>query len=231
MKNVIITGATGMVGKSVLMECLKSRQISKILLISRRSIGINRTEKVQELMVNDFSELDNHQDQFKDYDACFHCMGVSVVGLSEQQYHKITYRLTKILVDNLYEANPNMIVNYVSGTGTDSSELGKVMWARVKGKTENYILNKGFSDTYMIRLGALLPENGIKSNVLWYNAVYMLLKPVFPILKKNKNFITTSIFGIAMINTLFYPQENKHLENKDLNLLASENQEIIEVIL
>lgn len=215
MKNIIITGGTGMVGKSVLLECIDDPRIDTILLISRKSNNIPH-DKVQELIITSYEELPGQLNNFKTYDACFHCMGVSSVGMNEQDFNYTTFELTKILTDSLFETNPNMIVNYVSGTGTDSSEKGRVMWARIKGKTENYILNKGFKDAYMIRLGALLPEKGIKSNTGWYNAAYTLTKPLYPLLKNFQSILTTTEFGKAMINTIFNPQVKKHLENKDL---------------
>ncbi|GGF70483.1 NAD-dependent epimerase/dehydratase family protein [Wenyingzhuangia marina] len=219
MKKVIITGSTGMVGKAVLYECLESVDIEKILLINRRSLEL-KDDKIHEVILKDFSEVESIKNEMNGYDACFHCMGISSIGLNEEEFSKVTFEYTKKLTDVLYQTNPNMVVNYVSGKGTDSTEKGNVMWARVKGKTENYILNKGFKDAYMIRLGAILPEKGISSKTFWYNIIYVLLRPFFPLLKKSKNILTTTSFGKAMINTLFFPQENKHLENKDMNSLA-----------
>ena len=219
MKKVIITGSTGMVGKAVLYECLESVDIEKILLINRRPLEL-KDNKIHEVILKDFSEVESIKNEMDGYDACFHCMGISSIGLNEEEFSKVTFEYTKKLTDVLYQTNPNMVVNYVSGKGTDSTEKGNVMWARVKGKTENYILNKGFKDAYMIRLGAILPEKGISSKTFWYNIIYVLLRPFFPIMKKSKNILTTTSFGKAMINTLFFPQENKHLENKDMNSLA-----------
>ena len=219
MKNVIITGSTGMVGKSVLLECVESEKIDRILIVNRSPVGIE-DPKIEEILMADFSNLEEIRDKLSGYDACFHCMGVSALGMSEEKYTHITYDLTQKLTDILFELNPKMVFDYVSGIGTDSTEKGSSMWARVKGKTENYILNRGFEDAYMIRLGAILPEKGIKSKTGWYNALYVVMRPFFPLMKKSSNIITTTAFGKAMINTLFYPQENKYLENKDLNRLA-----------
>lgn len=220
MKNIIVTGSTGMVGKSILLEAIEDTRISSILLINRSSITLDHPKVVQ-LLVNSFEELPNHKDRFRTFDACFHCMGISSVGMNEEDYHYTTFELTNILIDTIYEANPNMVVNYVSGVGTDSTEKGKIMWARIKGRTENMILARKFKDSYMIRLGAILPEKGIKSKTGWYNTLYMITKPLFPLMKKSNNIITTTNFGKAMINTLFHPQPNKLLDNKDLNRLAS----------
>ena len=218
--NVIITGSTGMVGKSVLLECIEHPSIDKILLINRSALKFDHP-KVDEVLLADFSQMHTIKDQLKDYDACFHCMGISSVGKSDEEFIEITFDLTQKLADILYELNENMVFNYVSGTNTDSTEKGKIMWARVKGKTENYILNKGFKDAYMFRPGAIVPEKGIRSSTGWYNVVYVLLKPFFPLMKKNKNITTTTKFGLAMINSLISPIDLKHLENIDINQLAN----------
>lgn len=218
--NVIITGSTGMVGKSVLLECIEHPSIDKILLINRSALKFDHP-KVDEVLLADFTQMHTIKDQLKNYDACFHCMGISSVGKSEEEFTEITFDLTQKLADILYELNENMVFNYVSGTHTDSTEKGKTMWARVKGKTENYILNKGFKDAYMFRPGAIVPEKGIRSSTGWYNVVYVLLKPFFSLMKKNKNITTTTKFGLAMINSLISPIDLKHLENIDINQLAN----------
>ncbi len=218
--NVIITGSTGMVGKSVLLECRDHPSIKKVLLINRSRLNFDHP-KVNEILLSDFSQMHTLQDQLKGFDACFHCMGISSIGKSEEEFTKITFDLTKSLADKLYQLNNDMVFNYVSGTLTDSSEKGKTMWARVKGKTENYILNKGFKDAYMFRPGGIVPEKGIRSSTGWYTIIYVLLRPFFPWMKKNKNMTTTTRFGQAMINSLTFPRELKHLENEDINLLAN----------
>lgn len=219
MKEVLITGSTGMVGRSVLLECMESDKVDKITIINRGTIGFEHP-KIKEILLKDFSQIETIRPDLGNFDACFHCMGVSALGMSKENYTHITFTLTKKLTDLMFELNSDMVFNYVSGIGTDSSEKGSSMWARVKGKTENYILNKGFGDAYMIRLGAILPEKGIKSKTGWYNTLYVILRPLFPLLKKSSNFITTTAFGQAMINTMFFPQNKKYLENKDLNRLA-----------
>ncbi|MDE0871172.1 MAG: epimerase [Flavobacteriales bacterium] len=218
----MITGASGMVGKSVLLESLENPLIEKLLLINRKKLNINHP-KIEEIILEEFINIETLRNQLKDYDACFFCMGVSALGMSEDQYTHITYEITKSFVDTLYEVNQNITFNYVSGTATDSSEKGTAMWARVKGRTENYILNKGFSDAYMFRPGAIIPEKGIKSSTKWYNTIYVITKPLFPILKMNKNITTTTRFGKAMINSLVFPQNLKHLENKDINILSKKS--------
>ncbi|MDZ7605951.1 MAG: epimerase [Cyclobacteriaceae bacterium] len=220
MKKVIITGTTGMVGKGVLLECLESAAIEKVLVINRSSIKIEHP-KLEEIILPDFLKVDTIKTQMKGYDACFYCMGISSIGMNEATYTKITFETTKAFADVLYEVNPRMVFNYVSGQGTDGTEKGNIMWARVKGKTENMILNKGFKDAYAIRLGGLLPEKGIKSKTSLYNAIYSIIRPFIPLFRNSPSIINTSRFGKAMINTLIYPSINKVLTNKDLNLLAA----------
>lgn len=224
MKKVIITGSTGMVGKGVLLECLDHPQIEKVLIINRSPLGIQHA-KLEEILLADFSEIADLKDDLQGYDACFYCMGVSAVGMPEEKYYQITYTTTEAFADVLYELNPNMVFNYVSGTGTDSSEKGRLMWARVKGKTENMILNKGFKDAYAFRPGVILPEKGIQSKTGWYNTMYTITKPLFPLLKKWKLVTTTTRVGQAMINTLFTPTDKKILENVDINELAVPRQQ------
>ncbi|RNC84837.1 MAG: epimerase [Winogradskyella sp.] len=216
---VIITGSTGMVGKGVLLECLDSPKIEKVLAINRSTLGMEHP-KLEEILLKDFLQIASVKDKLKGYDGCFYCMGVSAVGMNEEKYNTITFNTVKAFADVLFELNPNMIFNYVSGSGTDSSENGRSMWARVKGKTENYVLNKRFKDAYAFRPGAIIPERGIQSRTGWYNAIYLLMRPFFGMLKKSKNVTTTTKIGLAMINSLYNSQELKHLENRDINSLV-----------
>jgi NAD dependent epimerase/dehydratase family len=219
MPNVIITGSTGMVGKGVLLECLENPLIEKVLLVNRNHLEINHP-KLGEVLLPDFTRVNELKNRLSGYDACFHCMGVSSIGMNEETFLQLTFHITKAFVDVLYELNPNMVFNYVSGTGTDSTEKGKIMWARVKGKTENLILNKGFKDAYAFRPGLIIPEKGIQSRTGWYNAIYVVMRPFFSLLKKSKNITTTTKLGMAMINSLKFPQAKKFLENKDINEIA-----------
>lgn len=216
---VIITGSTGMVGKGVLLECLDSSKISKVLVVNRNSLDIQHP-KLKEILLKNFNQVASIAHYLKGYDACFYCMGISVVGMNEKKYSDIIFNITKVFADVLITQNPKMVFNYVSGTGTDSTEKGNTMWARIKGKTENYILNLGFKDAYAFRPGAIIPERGIKSRTGWYNTIYVLMRPFFGWMKKSKNITTTTKIGLAMINSVSYPQLLKHLENKDINTLA-----------
>lgn len=216
---VIITGSTGMVGKGVLYECLEDVRIEEVLVINRHSLG--RSErKLREILLEDITELRRIGERLSEYDACFFCMGVSAMGMSEEKYTALTFDLVKRFVDRIYDKRPDMVFNYVSGTGTDSSEEGSIMWARVKGRTENYILNKGFKDAYMFRPGVIIPEKGIQTRVKLYRTMYSIMKPLYPLLRRLSSITTTTRIGQAMINSLDHPQELKKLENKDINALA-----------
>ena len=217
--NVIITGTSGMVGKGVLFECLDNTKIKSVLIINRNSIGIEHS-KLKEIILKDFTKISTISKDLEKYEACFFCMGTSSVGMNSKDYTSITFDITKAFVDTLYSLNPAMVFNYVSGSGTDSTEQSKTMWAQVKGKTENYILNKGFKDAYMFRPGVIIPEKGIKPKTQWYRIVYAVLSPFLWLLKTSKTTPTTTKVGLAMINTLFHSQSLKYLENKDIILLA-----------
>jgi nucleoside-diphosphate-sugar epimerase len=216
---VIITGSTGMVGKAALIECLESTKVASVLLSNRKSLGENH-DKLKEILVSDYSELEARKEELSGYDACFHCMGISSLGTSEEEYFKVTFGLTKLLADVLFEVNPSSVFLYVSGTGTDSSEKGKIRWARVKGKTENYILNKGFKDAYALRPGVILPQKGVKSSTAWYNFFYVILKPFYPLMKTLKSVVTSDDLGKVMISLAQHENNAKYLENVDLNAIA-----------
>jgi len=219
--NAIITGSTGMVGKAVLLECLDHPKVKSVLVINRKTIGVEHP-KLKEIIHADFFDLSPIVTELKGYNACFFCLGVSSMGLSEEQYHKYTYDLTIHFAEVVATANPAMTFNYVSGAGTDSSEKGKVMWARVKGKTENKLITL-YKDVYLFRPGAILPEKGVKSKVKAYNAIYVVLRPFFPLLKKMNSITTSSRVGQAMINSVLKGYKQKHLENAEINNLAKLN--------
>lgn len=208
-----------MVGEGVLLECLDSELIEKVLVVNRSTIN-KQHPKLEEVLLKDFTEVASVREHLQGYDACFFCMGVSALGMSEAEYTAITYNTVAAFADVLYDLNPEMVFNYVSGQGTDSSEKGSTMWARVKGKAENEVLNKGFKDAYAFRPGAIIPERGIKSRTNWYQFFYTIMIPFFGLLKKSKNVTTTTKVGLAMLNTLHHSFDNKHPENKQINRMA-----------
>ncbi|NQV03374.1 MAG: NAD-dependent epimerase/dehydratase family protein [Bacteroidia bacterium] len=221
MKKVIITGATGMVGKGVLLECLDHETIGEVLVIGRNSVGIEHP-KLKELNHKDWSNFSNVQDQLKGYDACYYCLGISAAGLKEEEYKRITYDYTLALANRLLEHNPEMTFIYVSGEGTDSTEKGRMMWARVKGKTENDLLNLGFRQAYVFRPGAIIPLRGIKSRTKSYQFLYdyfMWLVKGIKTIAPNSVVNTTQI-GLAMINAMLKGYDKKVLRPKDILVLS-----------
>ncbi|MBN2174844.1 MAG: hypothetical protein JW731_11980 [Bacteroidales bacterium] len=220
-KKVIITGATGMVGRGVLLECLDHMAISEVLIIGRNPVEMDHP-KLKELIHKDFSDFSGVIDQLKGYDGCFYCLGISAAGLKEEEYKRITYDYTLSLAKTLKQLNPKITFTYVSGQGTDSTEKGRMMWARVKGKTENDLLNLGFKDAYMFRPGAIIPLRGIKSRTKAYQFMYdyfMWLVKLIKFLSPNSVVNTTQI-GQAMINSMLEGYENKVLKPKDIIILS-----------
>ena len=218
--DVLITGSTGMVGKSVLYECIEDDRINKIYLINRSANGIKNL-KISELIIKDFLSIKNIKSKIKNCDACFHCMGITSFGNNKKHYYKVTYEMTKLITDLVYEINPNAVMTYVSGEGTSAKENSKISWANVKGKAENYILNKGLKDSYMIRLGLLIPENGIKAKTRLYNFFYTMMTPFYPLMKLIPSITTSSKLGKAMINCIYFPLKDKYLDNRKINKLSS----------
>lgn len=216
----IVTGASGMVGKAVLLECLKNDEVEKVLIINRKSIGISH-EKLEEVIHSDFSDFTSLHDIISGYNACFLCMGVSAAGLSEEQYKTLTYDYTLSLAKAMLDINPDSSACYISGAGTDSSEQGRIMWARVKGKTENALLNLAFKSAYMFRPGYIQPMDGLKSKTKLYNIIYLFTKPFYFLLKRLPNTITnTRTLGRAMVNVVVNGSDKKILNPRDINDLG-----------
>ena len=213
---VIITGATGMVGEGVLFECLQNPAVSEILILNRRHYEMSHG-KLKELIVPDFFQISNFSDSLSRYDACFFCAGISSVGMKEDKFTHITYDTTMAVAKALLAVNSDMVFTYVSGAHTDSSEKGRIMWARVKGKTENDLARLGFKGEYNFRPGAMQPFPGQKNWKSIYKIVVKLIKAVSP-----KNIITMHELGLAMINTVTRGYSKNILEIKDIKELAKE---------
>ena len=212
----IITGTTGMVGEGVLHECLNHPDVESVLVINRRPCNVNHP-KLKEIINDDFYDLSKIEDQLKDFNACFFCLGTTSVRKSEEFYTKITNDLTKVFADTLAKLNPEMTFCYVSGSGTDSTEKGKIMWARVKGRTENYLINL-FSKAYMFRPALILPTKGLKNTLTLYKIFFPLLpivKLLFP-----KYVCSLKEIGLAMINCVTKGYEKNILEVDDIKKLA-----------
>lgn len=220
---VIVTGTTGMVGKGVLLECLDHPNITEALSISRKPTGIDHP-KLKELIHQDFSEFVSVAGQLRGYDACYACMGVSAAGMKEEQYKKLTYDFTLSLAKELLQINKDMTFNYVSGVGTDSTEKGRTMWARVKGKTENDLLNLGFRQAYMFRPGAIIPLRGIQPSSKMYRILINNLKWLIKLMKRISpdSVVDTAQIGLAMINVTLKGYDKKIITPKDILILADQ---------
>jgi uncharacterized protein YbjT (DUF2867 family) len=215
---VLVFGATGMVGQGVLHECLLDPDVESIVCVGRGSVGQQRP-KLHELAHSDFLDFSPIEDHLSGFDACFYCLGVSSAGLSEQDYRRITYGFTLAAARVLVRLNPKMTFIYVSGAGTDSSERGRSMWARVKGKTENELLHLGFHAAYMFRPGLIVPLHGIQSKTKAYRVFYKLLGPVLPALQGRfpKYVTTTEQIGRAMLKVAKHGWPKPVLETSDIN--------------
>jgi len=214
----IITGTTGMVGEGVLHECLQDPSIDKILVINRRPCGITH-DKLREIIHQDFFDFSSIKEQLLGFNACYFCMGVSSVGMNEEKYHHLTYDITTALANVLSEVNPEATFCYVSGAGTDSTEKGRSMWARVKGKTENHIINI-FSNGYAFRPGYIQPTKGLKNAY----KVYKYVGPLYPALKRlfPGYVCTLEDIGLAMIQVTKKAHDTRILECKDITRIAHE---------
>jgi len=213
---VIITGTTGMVGEGVLLECLNHPEITDVLSVSRKSTGIIHP-KLKEYIVVDFFSLKENEEKLKGYDACFFCAGVSSVGMKEEEYRRITYDTTMNFAKAL-NPNPQMSFVYVSGGGTDSSEKGSMMWARVKGKTENDLMKLPFKQAFGFRIGFLIPNPQQKRVLKYYNYISWLM----PIIKLVSPNIITTMKQVA--EAMIYVSQNGYKNNviyvKDIKAMA-----------
>ena len=217
--NVIITGATGMIGESVLDQCLRHPNINKVLVISRRTIGIQHPKLIEKVL-EEITEISAIKDLLINYNACFFCVGVSSLGMDEVTFTKLTYTLTMDFATCLSKINPNMTFCYISGAGTDSTEKGRTMWARVKGKTENDLQKLPFNQVYNFRPGALIPYLKVKPTQTYQSVKYLkwllvLLRPIFP-----NSIIKLSDFAYAMINSVLTGSPVNTLESKDIKKLS-----------
>lgn len=214
---VIIFGASGMVGEGVLLTTLKHEDVESVVVIGRRSCGVKHS-KLKEIIHQDFFDFSSIEDQLKGYDGCYFCLGVSSVGMNESDYTRVTYDLTMKAAAVLAKHNPAMTFCYVSGTGTDSSEQGRSMWARVKGKTENDLAKLPFKAVFAFRPGLLKPVEGqknIKPIFRIFTWPYPLWKFLFPTWVS-----TIEDVGLAMINATLYGHPKKIMENVDIAKLA-----------
>jgi uncharacterized protein YbjT (DUF2867 family) len=217
---VLLFGATGMVGQGVLRECLLDPRIDEVRTVVRKSMGTSHP-KLKEIVHRDFFDYAAIEDRFEGLDACFFCLGVTSSGLSEEAYRRVTVELTLALATTLCRLNPAMTFCFVSGAGTDASERGRVMWARVKGQAENALLSLPFKAVYLFRPGAIRPLHGIQSRTRLYRAFYLVLGPFLPLLKAlwPDSLTTTEQLAKAMIQAGLVGAPKPVLEMADINRL------------
>jgi uncharacterized protein YbjT (DUF2867 family) len=219
---VIVFGASGMLGQGTMMECIADPSVTQILAVGRAPSGFTDA-KVRDLVLKDLYDYSGVMGELAGYDACFFCLGISSAGMKEADYTRITYDLTMAAAQALVKASPQLTFIYISGAGTDSSEKGGSMWARVKGKLENALLKVGFKQAYMFRPGLIRPLKGIKSRTASYRFIYGALTPFYGLLNLvAANAMTDTIrVGRAMINAAAKGYSKPILDAKDINALAA----------
>jgi uncharacterized protein YbjT (DUF2867 family) len=218
--NVLVFGATGMVGQGVLRECLAAADVEKVLTVGRTPTG-QQHPKLRELVHADMYDYANVENELSDFDACFFCIGVTSSGMSEKKYTHLTYDMTLAAATTLARLNPQMVFVYVSGAGADTSETSKVMWARVRGKTENALLKLPFRGVYIFRPGMIQPV-GVKSKTTAYRWFYSLARPLLPALRAMlpDQVLSTPQIGQAMLAAVRNGAQKRVLESPDINALS-----------
>jgi uncharacterized protein YbjT (DUF2867 family) len=224
--NVLIFGATGMVGQGVLRECLLDSGVQLVETVGRTATGVQHP-KLREIAHKDLWNYSSIAMELSGFDACFFCLGVSSAGMKEDEYERVTYGITMAAAETLSRLNPQMTFIYVSGTGTDSSEHGRVMWARVKGKTENALMRLPFKAAYMFRPGVIEPVYGVKSKTAWYRLFYALGKPLLtPLRWAFPDYIlTTEQIGRAMLAVARRGAPMRVLESKNIRAILHPGKE------
>jgi uncharacterized protein YbjT (DUF2867 family) len=219
---ILLFGATGMVGQGVLRECLLAGDVEAVVAAGRTATGVT-AGKLRDLVVPDLFDIPAYESRLSAFDACFFCLGVSAAGMTEEAYTRLTYTLTTTVAETLARLNPGMTFVYVSGSGTDSSEQGRSMWARVKGRTENALLRMPFRGAYMFRPGLIVPMDGIQSKTRSYRIFYKVLRPVLPLLRRAfaKSILTTREIGEAMLTVARVGAPKHVLETGDLRELLN----------
>jgi uncharacterized protein YbjT (DUF2867 family) len=218
---VVLFGATGMIGQGVLRECLRDPAVEAVLSVGRAATG-QQHPKLQELIHTDFMDFSAVEENFRGYDACFFCLGATSAGKSEPVYHLVTYEYTMEAAEPLIRLNPELTFIYVSGVGTDSTEKGRVMWARVKGRTENALIALT-EKAYMFRPGYIQPLHGVRSRTTFYRVIYQVVAPLYPLLRRlfPGSVTTTERMGRAMINVATHGAPTRILEPRDINAAAA----------
>jgi uncharacterized protein YbjT (DUF2867 family) len=219
---VVVFGASGMVGKGVLLECIDDPRVTRVLVLGRSSCGVS-ADKVEEVLLPDLTDYSTIAPRLEGLDACFFCLGVSSVGMSEADYRKVTQDLTVAAAKALLARSPGLTFIYVSGQGTDETEKGSIMWARVKGETENRILAMPFKAAFMFRPGVIEPLRGVRPKATLTRVAYAVGWPLFPLLRAiSPRLLTNTVaIGKAMIKLAAEGSERRYFENGDINALVS----------
>ena len=220
--NVLLFGATGMVGQGVLRECLLDPGVASVVSIGRSPTGVSHP-KLREILHADLTNYAPIESELSGFDACFFSLGISSAGLNEEQYSRVTYDITLRAAETLARLNPAMTFVYVSGQGTDSSEHGRIMWARVKGRTENALLRLPFEAAFMFRPGIIVPRFGARSRTALYRIPYTLTRPLLPLLLRAfpNHVLTTDEIGRAMIVVARHGAPKPILETRDIRSLLT----------
>jgi uncharacterized protein YbjT (DUF2867 family) len=213
---VLIFGATGMVGQGVLLECLRDTEVEFVVTLGRTATGV-RDPKLREIVHRDLLNYGGMEESLAGFDACFFCLGVASTGMKEAEYERVTYGFTMAAAEALSRVNPGMTFTYISGSGTDSTERGRVMWARVKGRTENALLRLPLN-AYAFRPGFIEPMDGIQSKTPMYRMFYNVLGPLLPVLHRAfpNRILSTREIGQAMLAVARHGYDKRILETKDM---------------
>lgn len=219
---VLLFGATGMVGQGVLIECLQAADVSLVQSVGRTALD-RQHPRLRDLVHTDLLDYSAIESELTGFDACFFCLGVTAAGKTEADYAKLTYDITLAAATTLVRLNPQMTFVYVSGAGTDSSEKGRSMWARVKGRTENALLRLPFKGAYMFRPGIIQPMRGVRSKTSTYQIFYALTRPLLPLLRTMmpSTILTTEVVGQAMLAVARRGASKPVLETADINALVA----------
>ncbi|CAD5126413.1 unnamed protein product [Dimorphilus gyrociliatus] len=217
---VVITGSSGLMGKGALLQCVKDSRVEEVLIINRKSIGFNHP-KVKEILLTDMFELDSIKEELKGYDACFFSIGITAFRAKEEYYHKMTFGLTKLFADVLWQQNPDLTFLYISAEGSDPTESSGSFWKDARGKTENYIIHSG-KKGYVFRLAVIKPIGEVSSRT--YGAAEPVVKVLYPVLRclaPNK-VTTTENIGKSFLNIVEKGNDIKLLQSRAINALAAQ---------
>jgi uncharacterized protein YbjT (DUF2867 family) len=220
---VVLFGGSGMLGQAVLRECLLDPEVERVVSVVRRTTGAQHP-KLREVVHADFHDFTSIAPELTGVDACLFTLGVTSAGMSEQEYRRVTHDITMAAATMLLRLNPQLTFVFVSGAGTDSTERGRVMWARVKGAVENALLRMPFKGAYMFRPAAIQPMHGVRSRTTSYRIAYTIMSPVLPLLRRffPQYITTTEKLGRAMIAVAKHGAPKQVLESKDINELVTE---------